>query len=234
VRRALAFLTSVGGAADPDPRALSWFPLVGALLGGALGAVWWGAQEMWPPLVAAVVVVAADLALTGLLHVDGLADSADGLLPHAPRERRLAIMAEPTVGAYGVAVVGVVLLLRVAALASLDANVWLLAGAWSGARTVMAVGARALPYARPGGGLASAFLGGDWRTTGLAGLILAVSLGAIAGGRQPELAVALGLAAGAGVLLLARRRLGGFTGDVLGAAGVVTETVALLVASVRW
>ncbi|MFP5255467.1 MAG: adenosylcobinamide-GDP ribazoletransferase [Acidimicrobiia bacterium] len=234
MRRALAFLTSVGGAADPDPRALSWFPLVGALLGGALGAVWWGAQEMWPPLVAAVVVVAADLALTGLLHVDGLADSADGLLPHAPRERRLAIMAEPTVGAYGVAVVGVVLLLRVAALASLDANVWLLAGAWSGARTVMAVGARALPYARPGGGLASAFLGGDWRTTGVAGLILAVSLGAIAGGRQPELAVALGLAAGAGVLLLARRRLGGFTGDVLGAAGVVTETVALLVASVRW
>lgn len=234
MRRAIAFLTPVGRAATPDRRTLSWFPVVGAVLGAVLGGLWWGAQELWTPLVAAVVVVAADLALTGMLHIDGLADSADGLLPQAPRERRLAIMAEPTVGAYGVAVVAVVLLLRVATLASLDANVWILAGAWSGARTVMAVAARALPYARPEGGLASAFLGGDWRTTGLAGLILAVSLGAFAGGRQPEVAVALGMAAGAGVVLLARRRLGGFTGDVLGAAGVVAETVALLVASARW
>ena len=234
MRRALAFLTPLGGASVPDARTLSWFPVVGALLGAGVGTVWWGAQELWPPLVAAALVVLVDLAVTGLLHVDGLADSADGLLPHASRERRLAIMAEPAVGAYGVATVAAVLLLRFACLASLDANVLLLAGIWSGARTVMAVAARAVPYARAEGGLATAFLGGDWRAVGLAGLILAVSLGAFAGGRQPELAVALGMAAGAGVVAVARRRLGGFTGDVLGAAGVIAETVALLVAAASW
>jgi adenosylcobinamide-GDP ribazoletransferase len=234
VRRALGFLTPLGAATVPDARTLSWFPVVGALIGGALGTVWWGAQEVWPAAVAAAVVVAADLALTGLLHVDGLVDAADGLLPQVPRERRLSIMAESTVGAYGVAVAASVLLLRVTALATMDANVLLLAGVWCGSRTTMAVAARALPYARPEGGLATAFAGGDWRTVGLAGLVLAVSLGALAGGRQPEAAVAVGMAAGAAVIAFGHRRLGGFTGDVLGAAGVVGETVALLVAAATW
>lgn len=234
MRRALAFLTPLGGSAVPDARTLSWFPLVGALVGGAVGAVWWGAQEVWPAAVAAAVVLAADLALTGLLHVDGLVDAADGLLPQVPRERRLEIMADPAVGAYGVAVAAAVLLLRFAALASMEANVLLLAGIWCGSRTVMAVAARAVPYARREGGLASAFTGGDWRTVGLAGLILAVSLGALAGGRQPEAAVAVGMATGGAVVALGHRRLGGFTGDVLGAAGVVAETAALLVAALTW
>jgi adenosylcobinamide-GDP ribazoletransferase len=234
VRRALAFLTPFGGAAVPDARTLSWFPVVGAIVGAALGGVWWGAERIWPPVVAAALVVALDLALTGLLHADGLVDTADGLLPQLPRERRLAIMAEPTVGAYGVAVAGVVLLLRVTALASMRPDVLLLAGIWCASRTAMAVAARAVPYARPGGGLASALLGGDWRQVGLFGLIGAMSLGALASGRPGELAVAAGLVGSAGVVVLARRRLGGFTGDVLGAAGMVGETVALLVAAAKW
>ena len=234
MRRALAFLTPLGGAAEPDRRTLSWFPVAGALIGACVGAAWWGAQELWPAVVAAAVVVAVDLALTGLLHVDGLVDSADGLLPQVPRERRLAIMAEPSVGAYGVAVAATVLLLRFSAFASMDADVLLVAGIWAGSRTTMAVAARALPYARSEGGLASAFVGGDWRPVGLAGLILAVSLGALAGGRQTELAVALGFAASAAVIAFAHRRIGGFTGDVLGAAGLIGETVALLVAAASW
>lgn len=234
MRRALAFLTPLGGPAVPDTRTLSWFPVVGALLGLAVGGAWWGADQLWPPAVAAALVVVLDLALTGLLHLDGLVDTADGLLPQLPRERRLALMAEPTVGAYGVAAAVVVLLLRWTALATLEPSVLLVAGAWCGSRTVMAVAARALPYARTKGGLASALLGGDWRPVGLYGLIGAVSLGAFAGGRGTELAVAAGMAAGGGVVLAARRRLGGFTGDVLGAAGLVTETVALVVAAARW
>jgi adenosylcobinamide-GDP ribazoletransferase len=234
MRRALAFLTPLGGAAAPNERTLSCFPVAGALIGTCVGAAWWGAQELWPLAVAAAIVVAVDLALTGLLHLDGLADSADGLLPQVPRERRLEIMADPTVGAYGVAVVAAVLLLRFAAFASMDADVLLVAGIWAGSRTTMAVAARAVPYARAEGGLASAFTGGDWRPVGLAGLILAVSLGAMAGGRQTELAVAVGIAASAAVVAFARRRLGGFTGDVLGAAGVVGETSALLVAAASW
>lgn len=234
MRRALAFLTPLGGAAVPDARTLSWFPAVGALMGAVLGGVWWGAERLWPPAVAAAIVVAADLALTGLLHMDGLVDTADGLLPQVTRERRLQIMDEPTVGAYGVVVLGAVLLLRVTTLASMEPNILLLAGIWCGSRTVMAVAARAVPYARSGGGLATAMLGGDWRAVGLIGLIAALSLGSFANGRITELAVAAGMVASGMVVWCARGRLGGFTGDVLGAAGVVGETVALLVAAARW
>src|SRR5262249_5245199 len=159
------------------------------------------------PAVAAAITVAADLALTGLLHIDGLADSADGLLPHLTRERRLAVMAEPSIGAYGVAVAGAVLLLRFAALASMQPSILLVAGAWCGSRTVMAVAARALPYARTEGGLATVMLGGDWKPVGLYGLVAAVSLGALAGRRGTELAVALGMAAAFGVVPFARRKL---------------------------
>src|SRR5438477_9484947 len=153
VRRALAFLTPLGGAAVPDRRTMSWFPVVGALIGLAVGGAWWAADRIWPPMLAAAIAVAVDLALTGLLHVDGLADSADGLLPHMPRRRRLEVMAEPTVGAYGIAVTASVLLLRFGAFASMRPSVLLVAGAWCGSRTVMAVTARAVPDPRTAGGL---------------------------------------------------------------------------------
>jgi adenosylcobinamide-GDP ribazoletransferase len=234
MRRALAFLTPLGRATVPDARTMSWFPLIGAGIGVVVGSVWWGADRLWPPAVAAALTVAADLALTGMLHVDGLADSADGLLPHLPRQRRLEVMSEPAVGAYGITVTTSVLLLRFAALASMQPSILLIAGAWCASRTVMAVAARALPYARAEGGLATAMLGGDWRPVGLYGVIASVTLGAFAGGRRTEVAVAAGLAASAGVVLFARRRLGGFTGDVLGAAGVAGETVALVVAAAKW
>jgi adenosylcobinamide-GDP ribazoletransferase len=236
MRKAIAFLTPipVGGGA-PDGRTYAWFPIVGAVMGLALGGTWWLADRAFPPAVAAALVVAADLALTGMLHVDGLADSADGLLPHLDgRDRRLAVMAAPDVGAFGVSVVVGVLLLRFAALASQPVSVLLLAGLWCGSRTLMAAGAGALPYARHEGGLASTFAGRDWRPIALYGLIAAVSLGAFADGRRTEVAVGAAFAAGTLVLLAARRRIGGYTGDVLGAAGVVAETVGLIVAAAKW
>jgi adenosylcobinamide-GDP ribazoletransferase len=233
MRRAFAFLTAFGGAAVPDARTLSWFPLAGALIGAALGAVWWGADRVWPPLVAAALVVAADVVLTGMLHVDGLVDTADGVLPHLPQERRLEVMAEPSVGAFGVTVAVTVLLLRLTSLAAIAPDAVLLASIWCASRTVMAVAARALPYARSTG-LASALLGGAWRPVALYGTALAVGLGLAAEGAPGVAAVGAGVAAGAGVVVLARRRLGGFTGDVLGAAGIVGETAALLVAAARW
>lgn len=221
-RQAIAFLTPVGGAATPSPKALPWFPVVGAGIGAALGGVWWVAGELWPPVVAAAVVVAADLALTGLLHLDGLADSADGLLPHLPRERRLDVMAAPDVGAFGVGVAGAVLLLRWSALAVLRPDPALLAGLWCGSRTLMATVATTVPYARDEG-LATAFLGGP--LTWPIAVVGAVIAGVLAG------VAAVGVLAGLLVVALAKRRVGGFTGDVLGAAGVVGETAGLLVAA---
>jgi cobalamin 5'-phosphate synthase/cobalamin synthase len=233
MRAALAFLTPLGGARVPDRRTLSWFPVVGAVIGAATGAVWWGASQLWPPVVAAAIVIAFDLAITGMLHLDGLVDTADGLLGHLERDRRLAVMAEPTVGAFAVATAVVVLLLRFSALATMVPSVALVAGLWCGSRTVMAVAARAVPYARAGG-LVSAFTGGDWRPVAIYGTAAALLLGALGQGAPGIGAVAASLVAGALVVLAGRARLGGCTGDILGAAGVLAETAGLVVAAARW
>ncbi len=234
MRSALSFLTPLGGPATPSAGALPWFPVVGAALGLVLGMAWWAAALVWPPLVAAAVVVVVDLALTGMLHLDGLADSADGLLaPHLDRQRRLAVMADVDTGAFALGAVVSVLLARLVAVAALAPAPLLLAGLWCASRTAMAVGARSLDYARPSG-LATPFLGG--RAAGLAagGCILALVLVVGGHGLAGVAALVASLAAAAGVLALGRRRLGGFTGDVLGAAGMVAETAGLVVAAARW
>lgn len=239
---ALAFLTIVGRGRPPAPRQQYWFPIVGAAIGATVGLVWWGASQWWSAPIAAALAVAADLAITGLLHVDGLADSADGLLPHLDRQRRLDVMSAPDVGAFALAVVAAVLLLRFAALAGLGLDgartVAAVAGLWALSRGVMVVAMNTMPYARGEGGLAQAFRGptAPGRTVVLAflGIGLAetgavLARGAIAG----SVGIVAAVAAGAGVLALAHRRLGGYTGDVLGAAGVITEVVGLLALAAR-
>lgn len=242
-RQAVAFLTPLGGAAAPSPAALPWFPVVGALLGLLLGWLWWAAEGPLGPLAAAALVVAADLALTGALHFDGLLDSADGLLPHLPLVRRLAVMADPHVGAFAVATGATTLLLRSAALAALGAaRPLLLAALWSLSRTAMTVTALTIRYARSHG-LASSFLTGPaaadtgrpsrtnsgWIVPSAIGAVLAFGL-ALADDAQSVIAVVFAGLAAAAVALLARRRIGGFTGDTLGAGGVVAETIGLLAA----
>lgn len=241
LRQAVSFLTPVAGASLPTPAALRWFPPVGAGMGLALGGVWLVADRFFPPLVAAGIVVAADLALTGMLHLDGLVDASDGLLPHLDSERRLEVMRQPDAGAFGVGVLAITLGLRWSALAVLAPAPLVLAALWCLSRTAMAGGALVLPYARPEGGLASAFgagVGARSHQTGIllgvAGSLLALAL-AIGWRPVPGAAVVgAALLAVAAVFALARRRVGGFTGDVLGAAGMVGETVGLVVAAGRW
>jgi adenosylcobinamide-GDP ribazoletransferase len=242
VRAALSFLTPFGGARPPGPATFDWFPVVGAAIGLALGCLWWLASRAWTDPVAAAVVVAADLGVTGMLHFDGLVDSADGLLAPMEPSRRLAVMAEPGVGAFGLAVGAVVLLVRWSALSALRPGILLIAGLWCLSRTTMAIIARSLPYVRGERGLARAFQT-DPSASGTgrrhlvwlgAGLVLAALL--LAGWRiGPGLASGgAAVIAAATVALLARRRIGGFTGDVLGASGVLAETAGLLVAAARW
>ena len=228
---AIAFLTVVGGARPPDDRTLRWFPVVGAGVGAVLAAVWLGAVELWPPAVAAVIVVAADLAITGMLHADGLADTADGLLPHLERSRRLEVMRTPDVGAFALAVVPTVLLARWASLSTDHVEPLALVAVWSLSRTVMAIVPAVVPYARAEG-LAGPFLDGArrWMTVWLVPI---VALLVLTDGPAGIVAAAVALGVAALVATTARRRLGGFTGDVLGAAGVLTETAALLALAAR-
>ena len=101
------------------------FPLVGLLLGAllALGALLFG--SLFPPLVTAVLLVGLWLKLTGALHLDGMADTADGLLSHRPRERMLEIMRDSRIGVMGAAALVLVILLKVAGLSALaPAQLW--------------------------------------------------------------------------------------------------------------
>jgi len=243
LREALAFLTPFPGARRPSPHALRWFPAVGAAIGGMLGGLWWGTARLWPQAVAAAIIVAADLALTGMLHFDGLTDSADGLLPsHLTTERRLSVMREPAVGAFGAAAAVVVLLSRWAVFATLRPSGWtvvLVAALWCVSRASMATVVGRFHYVRPDSGddsgLAGAFLGAPlppWAAALVLGAAVAVAaLWKFPGG---PVAVLAGLAAFAAVVVLGVRRLGGYTGDVLGAAGLVGETVGLVVAAAKW
>jgi adenosylcobinamide-GDP ribazoletransferase len=239
VRRAVSFLTPFGRAATPQNTTLAWFPIVGALVGLAIGGLWWLAAKLWLRLLAGAVAVAVDLALTGLLHFDGLADAGDGLLAPLTRERRLAAMADPSIGAFGALTVGAVLLLRFGAFASLRPSPLVIAGLWCASRTAMVAITEALPYARPDG-LVQSFLGarstlqrGLLRGSLVGGIALSATLVVIARGVRGLAALGAELIAIVLVALFSRRRIGGYTGDVLGAAGVIGETVGLLALAVR-
>ena len=238
MRRAVSFLTVLGRASLPNARTLDWFPVVGLAVGAVVGGAWWAAGRLWPPALAAVVAVAVDAVVTGGLHLDGLADSADGLVPPVPRERRFEIMADPRVGAFGAIALVLVLGLRVAALAATPAKVLVVAGLWCGSRTLMAAVARTRPPAHPDGGMAAAFIG--QRSTaaqryGVAayGLAVACAAAVLGTGFRGVVVIAAEVAAALAVVWFARRRLGGYTGDVLGACGVIGETVGLLVLVAR-
>ena len=227
--QALCFLTPLGGAATPTAAAVPWFPVVGAGIGVVLGGVWWLAAQLWTWPVAAAVVVVADLAVTGMLHLDGLIDAADGLLPPMARSRRLEVMADPHAGAFGVGAAVAVLLLRWAVLASIAPSVPLLGCLWCGSRLVMGRATSRMRYARPAG-LAASFIGPNRGVVAVGGAALGTVLAALGGAHSLIGLAALGVSAAA-VLGLADRRIGGFTGDVLGAAGMVGETIGLLAAA---
>ena len=237
---ALAFLTVLGRGRTPSPAQQRWFPAVGASIGALVGLVWWGASQWWPPAVAAALAVLADLLITGLLHVDGLADSADGLLPHLDRQRRLEVMRAPDTGAFGVAVVAIALIMRWATMASIGLGgaqvVAATAGLWALSRGLMAVAMNVLPYARPTG-LGAMFASQSRASTVVVGVsaVLLGGAGTMLGrGAVAGAVVALiATAGGVGVLALAKRRIGGYTGDVLGAAGIVLEVVGLVALSAR-
>jgi adenosylcobinamide-GDP ribazoletransferase len=218
VRDAVAFLTRlpVGGGAL-TPRAAAWFPVVGTALGALVGVV--ALNDLVPPLVAGALAVALELVVTGALHVDGLADSADGL-GGRDRERALAIMRDHSIGAYGASALTVNLLLKAAALGASEELLPIVA-AYALSRAAPLPLAAALPYARADGTGRALDRLPPW--IAVAGVAPAVALGALA-----PVTIAAAAVTAAAVWWLARTKLGGVTGDVLGAAVELTATAALV------
>jgi adenosylcobinamide-GDP ribazoletransferase len=227
-------------AASSTRGVLPWAPLVGLVLGGlATGVAVLGARWV-SPAVGAVLAVAVLAWLTRGLHLDGLADTADGLGPLRGRERALQVMHQSDVGPFGVVTLVLTLLLQVACLATLlDTD-----GGWAAVWTAVTVARLAM--ARTGlpgvaaaeGSSLGASVAGTVSMTWLTGWVLVLAgLVVLGSGGDLPLAGRLAAASAAGLLAAevlyrrARRRLGGVTGDVMGAMGEVATTAVLLTAA---
>ena len=210
--------------------AVGWFPLVGACVGLATAGSFVLALRLWSAPVAAVLAVAFGLLLTGGFHEDGFTDAADGLGGGWTRERVLEIMKDSRIGAYGAMALWCTLTLRWAALAALGTKaLWALPLAMVWGRWSISVLLRLLPSISQG--LAKEVHKGlGWGAFALATLLLAVAnLAAWRWGSlalvRPALAACLTALAWAFYL---RRRLGGHSGDLLGAGNQLVEAAALL------
>ncbi len=228
---ALSFLTVLPvGPRGPWPGlgpTLRYFPLVGLAIGLLLLVADLILARLLGTYGRAAFLVALWAALTGGLHLEGLADAADGLLGSRPARERLEIMRDPAVGAFGAAAVGLVLLLKFGLLADLAGQ------AHRPALVVTPMAARygvlgpmgLFPYARSEG------LGYGLRkpaARAFAGTALPVlAAGYLLAGPAALAATGLAVGGGLGLGLFARRRLGGLTGDVYGAIIELGEVFAL-------
>ncbi len=233
---ALAFLTRLP-TWDPGvlpPEALGpptrWFPVVGALIGALIAAVFWAASLVLPPVVAALLAVAAGVVLTGALHEDGLADLADAAGVRGDAERRQAAMKDPHLGTFGVLALILTVALRATALSALGPT---LGAGWLVVAHGVSRGAMVLPLrlaSSAGSGLQAAVS----RVVRPVDVWLAgtVSVALAVGWLGPWAIAALLITALANALpaAWARKRLGGFSGDVLGAGQQLAELGLLLLA----
>jgi adenosylcobinamide-GDP ribazoletransferase len=219
---------------------LPWAPLVGLVLGSVAATVGWLGGRYASPLVGAVLAVAVLAALTRGLHLDGLADTADGLGPLRGQERALEVMRAGDVGPFGVVTLVLTLLLQVGCLAQLltvDRGWLVLPVATVAARVAMA--RTGLPgTAIAAGSSLGAAVAGTVSRWWLAGTVVVVAVAVLGipgpAGFGLELggAVVAGWLAAEAVRRRASGRLGGVIGDFMGAMGEVAATVTLLIAAV--
>lgn len=212
-------------------RGAPYFPVVGILIGAAAACLDYGLGYFVPAPVASAFVVVFLLAISGALHMDGLADTADGFFSSRPREQILDIMRDSRTGPMGVIAIVCVVILKVTLLSMVpQALRWkvLLMTPLAG-RSALLIMMAAIAYARPQGGLAAIFYAHRSRFHLLWALIALAVIGWLAGGWAGLVA---GLAAVVFSLLFAayvHYKIGGATGDTLGAACELAELVPALV-----
>lgn len=233
---AIKFLTILPlGKGKPSPEELGaaqgFFPLVGLLLGGILAGVDIVFSRLWSPALTSALLVALLVILTGALHLEGFLDTCDGLFGGDTAERRLEIMRDRHIGAYGLTGGVCLILLKWAALLSLPsaARLALLVLFPALSRWTMVLVVRAFPYARSAG-LGAAFHTGSSRTgTLLAAILALLSSFLLAGTGGVLLFILISLLAWS-LGSMITRLTGGLTGDTYGAINEVSEVATLLLA----
>lgn len=216
-------------------RAMRLFPLAGAVVGSAGGVVFMAAHAVLPPLAAALLALLTTIVLTGALHEDGLADTADGLGARGGREKRLDVMRDSRSGAYGVLALVFSVGLRAAALAAAPSALAGLGGLVAAAafsRACIPALMQVLPPARADGLGAGA--GIPHAGIAATALVLGGMLAVVGGGMAAAPAVVASLAAVVALVWLARRQFGGYTGDILGACQQLAEIAFLLTLAGTW
>jgi adenosylcobinamide-GDP ribazoletransferase len=221
-------------------RSARWFPLIGLIIGGLLVAALQLFAPIFPPLLAAFLIAAVDALLTGALHLDGLADTADGFGGGRAREDVLRIMRDHAIGSYGAVALMLVLAIKATAMAALIERhraIRFLALAPALGRWSVVFLSVTQPYARrteddgaPGGSAICDFVGRTELT-----IASAIALGAVAilGGWRGLAASILILASSILWGWYCRRRIGGVTGDTLGASVEISEVIVLLSALIH-
>ena len=208
-------------------RAAGWYSFVGLCLGGVVAAVYSLFGLYFSRLVTAAISLAIWVALTGGLHLDGLADCFDGMFYAGNSERRLQIMKDSGVGAFGVVSLILILLVKFSVLSALSPShaVGAILLSTSLARWCSTL-AGTQPLARPDG-MGADFVSGIKRPSLVVGAVIPLLLGIwlIPNG---ILAIFAGLLATMWILIMARRNLGGITGDVLGMIIEIVETIVLI------
>jgi adenosylcobinamide-GDP ribazoletransferase len=225
---ALAFLTRIPIPEDLKSRKkngmFAGYPAAGLLVGVLLSVVLFLADIVAPAAVAAVVVIAFSLLLTGAIHLDGLADCADAFYGKRDRETTLRILKDPRIGTMGGAAIGISFMARYAAMTSLSSVV--LIGALPVmsmfSRSTVLIAMRMLPYVRGEEGILS-----TESAIGVFPLVLSLVVVALSAALLPVPTI-IALLAAVLLWLMSWKKIGGCTGDVLGATIEITEIVFLL------
>ena len=232
---AIKFITilPLGKTIIYDPKGMvPFFPVVGIILGAFVSIFDQGVSRLWPGSVAAILDVIFLVVLTGAFHLDGLGDTADGLLGHRSREKALEVMKDSRIGVMGLVAIICGLSIKWGGIMNLGVHRSLLLVIIPAyARGSMLFGMRFLEYGRPDGGTGYDFFDNTLNFYTFWGLLIPIALSFFIGWRGIWLIFIFVLTTAA-IILFYKKRMGCITGDMLGAMTEITESMLFLLVSI--